>query len=881
MKSFTSFKLLNISSSQRRINRSAKIIIRLFTYLVFSSLMVFGSVVNAQSIINPDFETFSSCPTAQSQLIRATGWTQPTTFGSTDYMNVCTPLSGTSFTLAPLVLTAQNGSGFAGAFMELNYNNGSTTRYKEYLTNKLSAPLVAGVTYRFSFYVAHLYGTTSPAKFAPSDISYVDLPSAEQGFLGAVFSTVSPTNSNIEAAPPGNAASIVNSFGSGRTLIPASNANVYGAASRNAWVKVILEYTAVGGEEYMTIGQFRPGATVITDKQAVYYLFDNFSASLTPPTILSKSVSPANIPSGGTATYTFTLNNINAASIAQTNLSFTDNLPSGLRLATNPNVVVTGLTGGTVTAVGGSNSIVVTGYSQAVNSIATITVNVTNMPGQGNANCNSNPAAFTNTAANITNISDSISNNVGDVCLVVSPIPFNCDNQMYLLQNANTGLYNVVTSTNPFSFPIIGSAAGYQYNASGFNPIDGYIYAMKTFSNDLLRIDASGVITDMGAITGLPAVTGTTNYNSGEIDNLGNYYIKPVGANSTLYKVNISTQTATAIVLNQSTIPSDLAYSVPTGLLYGVGTDGRLFSINPANGNVTFIGTSPGAATFGALFGSSTGEIYGINNLGDFFQFNLTTGARTNISSAPASGNNDGAHCVTAPITFSADLSVTQTDNSTTYTPGTNKVYTVVITNNGPFGVVNANVLDNLPAGIPNANVSYTAVASTGSATTVTGTQIGAINDLISLPVNGTVTYTITVSVPPVFTGDLINTVTVTPPSSIIDNNLNNNQATDININGCTEPGVFDQPGQPSLTGISDLSGFTGGTTGWPANVNNGHIVIESKNKGFVITRVSSSAAITSPVEGMLIYDIAASCVKLYNGTIWKCLEKDCNPPTN
>lgn len=481
-------------------------------------------------------------------------------------------------------------------------------------------------------------------------------------------------------------------------------------------------------------------------------------------------------------------------------------------------------------------------------------------------------------------VSDKIApiSGTGNVHLGVLPPPFDCNSQMYLVQNANTGLYNVVTSTNPFTFPIIGSQAGYQYNASGFNPSDGYIYAMKTFSNNLLKIDPSGAITDMGAITGLPAVTGTTNYNSGEIDNLGNYYIKLVGANSSLYKVNISTQTATEIVLNQSTIPSDLAYSVPTGLLYGVGTvgtDGRLFSINPANGNVTFIGTSLGPATFGALFGSSTGEIYGINNAGDFFQFNLTTGARTIISSAPASGNNDGAHCVTAPITFSADLSVTQTDNSTTYTPGVNKVYTVVVTNNGPFGVLNANVLDNLPAGIPNANISYTAVASAGSSTTVTGTQIGAINDLISLPVNGTVTYTITVAVPASFSGNLVSTVSVTPPVNITDANLTNNQATDTNINACTQPGAFDQAGQVSTTGVSDLAGFTGGATGWPANVPNGHVVIESKNKGLVITRVKKVGDIplAELVEGMLVYDIEAACVKLYNGSVWNCLAKDCN----
>lgn len=374
----------------------------------------------------------------------------------------------------------------------------------------------------------------------------------------------------------------------------------------------------------------------------------------------------------------------------------------------------------------------------------------------------------------------------GQVFTVGTTIGFHCNSQMYLLQNPNTGLYNIVSSTNPFTFPIIGSQAGYQYNASGFNPIDGFIYAMKTFSNNLLKIDSSGAITDLGPISGLPTATGTTNYNSGEIDHLGNYYIKLSGSNSTMYRVNIATLTAVPITLSQATDPSDLAYNVITNLLYGVATDGRLFSINASSGVVNFIGTSLGTATFGALFGSSTGEIYGINNTGGFFQFNLTSGARFQISDAPASGNNDGAHCVTAPITFDADLSVTKTDGTSTYSSGSSTIYTIVAKNNGPFGVQNATLSDLLPAGIPAANMSYTAVASAGSTTSVTGTQTGIINDLVSLPVNGTVTYTVTINIPTAFTGNLVNTVTITAPSNINDPNPSNNTATDINVSICS-----------------------------------------------------------------------------------------------
>lgn len=92
-------------------------------------------------------------------------------------------------------------------------------------------------------------------------------------------------------------------------------------------------------------------------------------------------------------------------------------------------------------------------------------------------------------------------------------------------------------------------------------------------------------------------------------------------------------------------------------------------------------------------------------------------------------------------------------------------------------------------------------------------------------------------------------------------------------VGSCINNPVTGIPDSYTLTGISNLAGFA---NGWPGNVPNGFLAIESKNKGFVITRVANTSAIVTPVEGMLIYDLSANCVKLYNGTSWKCLEKDC-----
>lgn len=97
----------------------------------------------------------------------------------------------------------------------------------------------------------------------------------------------------------------------------------------------------------------------------------------------------------------------------------------------------------------------------------------------------------------------------------------------------------------------------------------------------------------------------------------------------------------------------------------------------------------------------------------------------------------------------------------------------------------------------------------------------------------------------------------------------------------CTNPPNTNPSTDFTKTGISDIAGFQGGAVGWPGNVPNGFIAIESRNKGFVITRVASTSVITNPVLGMLVYDISnspAPCVKLYSDLGWNCLAKDCLP---
>ncbi|MBP7174167.1 MAG: hypothetical protein KBA33_08905 [Cloacibacterium sp.] len=105
-----------------------------------------------------------------------------------------------------------------------------------------------------------------------------------------------------------------------------------------------------------------------------------------------------------------------------------------------------------------------------------------------------------------------------------------------------------------------------------------------------------------------------------------------------------------------------------------------------------------------------------------------------------------------------------------------------------------------------------------------------------------------------------------------------------VTVNDC---GVCYINPNTSVAGIDSKHGITllqraGSDNGnWPMIRKSAHTVLESNTKGFVVTRMTSDPAqtlaanyidkITNPVEGMLIYDTYAKCLKIYDGSQWRC----------
>lgn len=127
-----------------------------------------------------------------------------------------------------------------------------------------------------------------------------------------------------------------------------------------------------------------------------------------------------------------------------------------------------------------------------------------------------------------------------------------------------------------------------------------------------------------------------------------------------------------------------------------------------------------------------------------------------------------------------ADLVVTKTDGVSSVIAGTSTTYTVVVSHSGGAATVSdAVVVDNIPAGL---SCTWTCAAA-GGASCGAASGSGNINQTVTLPPSGSVTYTLNCAVSPSASGTIANTASVSS-ATVPDPNPGNNSATDTNTVG-------------------------------------------------------------------------------------------------
>ncbi len=162
---------------------------------------------------------------------------------------------------------------------------------------------------------------------------------------------------------------------------------------------------------------------------------------------------------------------------------------------------------------------------------------------------------------------------------------------------------------------------------------------------------------------------------------------------------------------------------------------------------------------------------------------------------------------ITAPVGIQqpqADLSITNTDGVSTVVPGGAVTYTITVRNTGPQAVTGARVLDTFPATL---TPTWTAVGAGGGMVTAAGS--GNIDELVNLPVGGSVTFTVSANISAGATGTLSNTATVTAPAGVTDPNPGNNSATDTDTITPASPTVTGLAASPSAVCVGSPITFT------------------------------------------------------------------------
>ena len=183
-----------------------------------------------------------------------------------------------------------------------------------------------------------------------------------------------------------------------------------------------------------------------------------------------------------------------------------------------------------------------------------------------------------------------------------------------------------------------------------------------------------------------------------------------------------------------------------------------------------FIAVSGGAQT-----AFVNGGLSGTTDSGALTEFpsnGATYGADGQVVSAP---NLSQPWLTCVPL----DLAIAITDGQLSTVPGATVTYTVTITNTGLSTTENASVSVPLPV---NATGGTWTCSGAAGATCQDASGTGDIATNVTVPVDGTVTFTFIVDVSPSATGTLDVTATVSEPASQTNSNLANNTATDSDV---------------------------------------------------------------------------------------------------
>ena len=292
--------------------------------------------------------------------------------------------------------------------------------------------------------------------------------------------------------------------------------------------------------------------------------------------------------------------------------------------------------------------------------------------------------------------------------------------------------------------------------------------------NGTVSNSASGILTNTVVVTGTPLLLDANPGNNTAIDTTA--LRQPDVTISKAATPNPATAgsliTYTLAVTNIGAAPANnvtISDTLPAGLTF------QSYSNAPPStlcSGTVLITCSAGTLAPNASTSIQIVALVGANVLSGTQLINTATVTTTSVESSNA--NNQAS--VTTPVIRIADLSIAKT-HSAPVIAGMKITYTLTVGNLGPSAVSAAIVNDTVPASI--SGVSWTCLASAGSACNAGPVLSGTLNDSVNILVGGQLIYTVVGTLAAGASGQLQNVASVTAPNTVRDPILANNIATD------------------------------------------------------------------------------------------------------
>jgi uncharacterized repeat protein (TIGR01451 family) len=464
--------------------------------------------------------------------------------------------------------------------------------------------------------------------------------------------------------------------------------------------------------------------------------FDNVRLLDVTPT-LDKSFSPASLNVGQSSRLTFTVTNTTELA-AKNGWSFTDNLPSGLKVA-SPAGASTTCSGGSVSAAAGGTSVSMSGNLNAGQASCTVSVDVTS------------PAAgtFTNCASNVSLVGlnppacSSVTFLQADVEIekttAVTVVPGT--EATYLLKVTNHG---PSTATNVKASDALPSALSFVSASPGCSEANKTVTcsiaslasgASQTFTvkaKVASSADSCSTLRNKATVTN-DVVDPDISNNSSSVCDFERRSDLSITKTPSAARVSFGGQVMYTLVVKNNGPSDNSNVTVTDPMAAGL----SLVSAKPSQGSCATTGGQV-SCDLGTLKADGSAQVLVTAQT-------TTSGCITNTSKVtgdakdPTAANNEAAAkvCADAPPPPNFDLVVTKTAANKSVYVGQALRYTLTVANEGPEAAPNAKVTDTL-----NAPASVVSVKATQGSCTK---SIPMTCQLGTIPAGGKVTINVTV----------------------------------------------------------------------------------------------------------------------------------------